>query len=877
MRSVVSALSLGGAMAVLFGASLASAQGALTTLRGTVLDAQGAAIPSATVDISCGGVRRQTTTDASGAFAEGNLPRGRCRVTAASESFEPRTSSTTGDNAITLVLQVRRYAYEVVVTPTRGIEVDHFDSPDALSVTSRFDLESRPHTILTQVLAEEPGVLLQQTTSAQTSPVIRGFTGQSNVHLVDGVRFNTGTWRSGPNQYTAWVNEGPIDSIEVVRGPGSVQYGSDALGGTVQYIVEPLIRVAARQISGSGSLTGSTANKGFSGQGDVSFKGSLGGIRVGGERRRVGDLRPGDGIDSRSAVTAFLGLPSSILGDRQRTTAFDQNGGFAVMDLKPAAGATLHALYLHDTQTGASRYDRVLGGAGLYRSGFDPQTLDFALTRYAKTDVGTFDGFSATLSLNRQADGRFEQARPTARLDRQSGTTTALGYQAQVNKNLRGRHQLIAGTEFYDEEISASRQLVEPSGVVTASRPDIPEGTTYTNFGVFAQQTFDAIPDRLSMRGGVRFGRFGFGTVADPVLGVIEDDVIMRSVSFQGSAVLNVTRHINLTANVSRGFRAPNAADFGSIGLTGGGGFEITPGAAAALDALVGSAATSPAVSTGEPVVDLRPEVAYQYEVGVRARAGRFSGSVNGFDMELFDFIQRRALVFPGSIVGTTISGFQVVRQDAAGLAYIAQDIRPIATRVNIDRARIVGFDTEGEVRLASAWTTGAYFSMANGRLLPHGDFARRMNPPMGGAHLRWMGSRLWAEGVLTFAAEQTRLSSADLSDARIGAPRTRASIAGFFNGTATDMGLVRGGVLVATGETLTQVQDRVLGTAALGQLFTTHPGFAVLGFRAGMQVTPRVDVTAMAENVGDVNYRLYGSGLDAPGFNLQLRTRYRF
>jgi len=41
--------------------------------------------------------------------------------------------------------------------------------------------------------------------------------------------------------------------------------------------------------------------------------------------------------------------------------------------------------------------------------------------------------------------------------------------------------------------------------------------------------------------------------------------------------------------------------------------------------------------------------------------------------------------------------------------------------------------------------------------------------------------------------------------------------------------------------------------------------------------VTPRIDVTAMAENLGDVNYRLYGSGLDAPGFNLQLRARYRF
>jgi outer membrane receptor protein involved in Fe transport len=576
-------------------------------------------------------------------------------------------------------------------------------------------------------------------------------------------------------------------------------------------------------------------------------------------------------------LTSFLGISSSILGDRQLATAFDQSGGFAVMDLSPAAGHSLHALYLHETQTGASRYDRVLGGAGLYRSGFDPQTLDFALGRYQKIDVGLFDGLSATLSLNRQADGRFEQARPNVRLDRQEAATRALGYQVQANKNLAGRHQLLVGTEFYDESISASRQLVEPTGIILASRPDVPEGTTYSNFGVFAQQTFEAIPDRLSLRGGARFGRFAFGTAPDAVLGVIEEEVIMRSMSFQGSAVLNLTRQLNVSANISRGFRAPNAADFGSIGLTGGGGFEIAPSTAAGLGAFVGSAATAPAVSTGEPVVSLRPEVAYQYELGLKARVGRASGSVNGFDMELYDFIQRRALVFDRSVVGTTISGFQVVRQDAAGLAFIAQDIRPIATRVNIDRARVAGFDAEGEVRVSSAWTAGAYFAMANGRLLPNGDFARRMNPPMGGARLRWVGSRIWAEGVLTYAAEQSRLSAGDLSDARIGAPRTRASIAGFFNGTATDMGLVRGGVLQATGETLTQVQDRIMGTAASSMLFTSHPGFAVVGLRAGMQVTRQFDVTVMGENLGDVNYRLYGSGVDAPGFNVQVRTRYRF
>lgn len=531
---------------------------------------------------------------------------------------------------------------------------------------------------------------------------------------------------------------------------------------------------------------------------------------------------------------------------------------------------------MHESITDSARYDRILGGEGLHRSGFDPQTFDFGVVRYSKPDIGGFDGMTAAVSLNRQADGRFEQARPNTRLDRQEATTTALGYQIQGHRDFASRHQFIVGGELYDESIDASRQLVEPSGVVTASRPDIPDGTSYTSVGLFAQQRVELIPDRLSVRGGLRYSRLGFGTAADAALGVFEENVSMRSVTFETAAVVNLTDRLNLTANVTHGFRAPNASDFGTIGLTGGGGFEIAPSRAVSMDALVGSTAAANAVSTGERVTGLRPEVAYQYELGLKARTGRFSGVVNGFDMEIFDFIQRRAVVFDTSVVGTTISGFQIVRQDDAGLAYIAQDVRRIATRVNVDRARVHGFDVEGEARLLSSWTAKAYFSMTQGWLLPAGESLPRMPPQMGGARLRWNGRRLWTEGVITFATERTGLNSADLSNARIGALRTRTSIANFFNGTATDMGLVRDGVLVHTGETLPQIQDRVLGTAASAPLYTTQPGFFVMGLRAGVRIVSRVDVTVIGENLGDVNYRVLDSGLDAPGLNVQVRMRYR-
>lgn len=864
----------------LLSAAVTAAQGGSATgsVQGVVKDALGAAIPRSVITIVCGGERREVTASASGEFAERGLPAARCSVTASADAFETRTMTVdaASGRAVTLVLPVRRYSEEVVVTGSRGSAERAFDAPEATSVTSRQDLDTRPYTIVTQALREETGILLQQTSSAQTSPIIRGFTGQSNVYLVDGVRFNVASWRSGPSQYTAWLEAGPIDSIEVMRGAGSVQYGSDALGGTVQYLTDSGAISRRSRVGGNVEFSAALANKSTYGSGDIAFGAGPASIRIGGSGANVEDLRAGNGLDSHNAVTRFLGLSSAILGDRQLDTRYQQSGAYGVVDVRPATGSTLHAFYMRQNQHDVTRYDRIMGGEGLYSSGFDPQQLDFASIRYGKSGVGWFDTASGTFSVNRQGDGRYEQARPNARLDTQTSATTSVGYQGQVHHAFRGRHDLVIGAELYDDSITAQRQLIDPGNIVTPARPDIPDGTTYRSFGTFFQQTAD-VSSRLSVRGGVRFSSYRFATDADPLFGLADEQVTMNAPTFQASALFKVTDGISVTGNVTRGFRAANMADFGSVGLTGGGGFEISPTQARDLNGRIGTTGATGAVSTGEVAGGLNPEVVYQYDLGVKGRVGRISGSLTGFDLELYDFIQRRALVFDPSIVGTTISGFTVVRQDATGLAYIAQDARPIATRVNTDRGRIQGIDADGEVRVTRDWTASASFSMANGRTLPAGEYSRRMNPPMGSAKVRWMRERLWAEGVLTFAKEQTRLNSGDLTDARIGATRTRAQIATFFNGTATDRGLVQNGILLETGETLLQVQNRVLGSANSAPLFTSQPGFAVFGVRGGVQLAQGFDLTLIAENIGDVNYRLYGSGLDAPGFNLQFRTRYRF
>ena len=863
--------------------SLAQALPVLS-LTGRVVDASGGALAGAVVVAACGDHRGSAKTDDTGHYHVDHLPASRCRVTVSLDGFVTVQQSATLAGGIAPALDfhlaVRPFSSQVVVTPTRGATEDTAVVAQGAGIVDHVDLQARPYTIVTQALKEEAGVLAQQTTSSQGSPILRGFTGQRNLYLLDGVRYNTSAWRDGPSQYLAWLPAAGLDRIEIVRGPASTQYGSDALGGTIGVFAASPVLTAPARAAGTAGVTFGAANQLRSSEISAGLMRTGVALRVDGTAGAASDLRTGDKVDSHSAVTRFLGLPSSAVGDKLENTGYSQSGIGATARLTAGEARSLLLSYRHAGQTGAHRYDQEMGGNGRYRSEFGPQTLDFGFARFESARQAGFDEVSATVSVNRQADGRLDQTRPGARVDEQYNTTTAIGYSAQATRTFAPRAKALFGGDVYDEYIGGARTLIEPNGSLVAARPDIPDGTRYTSLGVFWQQDVEAIPGRLQFRGGLRYGHFHFRSERNAAFGVPEESIRTADTTFNVSGVYSAAPSLNVTMSVSRGFRAANAFDFGAIGLSGGAGYEISPFRAVELGGLRGTTDGAAAVSTNQAVGDLQPERLMAYEAGLRWHASRVSASLTVFDLEFHDAIERRTLVFTSDVVGQDLAGYPIIRQDTAGRAYVAGEARPIVTRVNVSHSRMRGFEAESRVRVTSALRVRGWASMATGTELETGAPRRRMPPVLGGASVVWQpaAARWWVEGTVLAAADQTRLTDGDLGDARIGATRTAATIAAFFNGTATDRGFVRDARLVATGETLAQVQARVLGGATGAvPLFTMTPGFVVLGARAGFPLGRFLEVTVIGENLNDRNYRLHGSGIDEPGFNLIARLRARF
>ena len=265
-------------------------------------DALGGALANATVRAICGGAVRDTRTDPTGRFIIEGLPAVRCEIQASANLFSPVTHvvdlGSRRDAQVRFVVELAGMASEVTVTPARGEQERTFDVPEAVGIVTSEELESRPVHLLPQALREETGVLVQQTTTAQRSVFIRGFSAQRVVYLLDGVRFNTSTYRAGATQYLGSIDPAAVQRIEIVRGPSSVQYGSDAIGGAVNVLAQrPDILPAGTQASGILEFAGATADlvAGVHVFGQVRAVGFA--VRGGASSRASDDLRTGGGVD----------------------------------------------------------------------------------------------------------------------------------------------------------------------------------------------------------------------------------------------------------------------------------------------------------------------------------------------------------------------------------------------------------------------------------------------------------------------------------------------------------------------------------------------------------------------------------------------------
>jgi hemoglobin/transferrin/lactoferrin receptor protein len=910
-------------VALLFSAFLsftAVAQSESGSISGTVKDAAGSAVSGASVSlVRAHTILRTTQTGTDGKFILDGVAPGSYAVIVTGSGFGSFSSAVrvlSGDKKeLSVELEVNPLNEEVIVSAEAGQVSNARTLAQPVNLITEQEILERGTEVVAQVVDEEQGVNLQRTSPSLSAVFVRGLTGRNVAVYVDGVRYTTSAQRGGVGTFFSLIEPSSLEAVEILRGPNSSQYGSDAHGGVINFITRsPIYGNDEPEFHGNTNTFYSSVANSYGGNQLFTYGTRRYGLLLNANGRRINRLRPGAGLDTHAAVTRFLGISSDVFGSRLPDTAFTQYGGLLRASFNLDDTTQFLMSYDRSQQDGGRRYDQLLGGDGNLIADLRNIISDMFYARLIKQDLGFFDTGSFTFSYNGQREERINQGgngNPVGAITNQRERTNVLGLSFFVDKQLGERNTVLLGADMYHDKIAAPAFTTDPvSGIVVNSRPRIPDGARYLSYGFFAQDVFTAIPERLHLSGAVRYSVASYrARAADaPLVNNVRlfPDDSERFAAFSGrvGAVINVGGGFDIAAKYARGFRAPNTTDLGIVGLVGT-GFEVNSQTAASLGGFIGTTAGADAVSTGIPITRLTPEISDNFDLSVRYTSHRFAAELTGFTNKLNDVYFDQALILPAGAVGKFLGSEQIVSQNSRGWVSVGvAPGSPVLVRVNYDAARINGVEFNSRARFNDQFSAKANLTYVRAHSLLNGlppNIEGGVPNAAGNISLRYQPrSRFYVEGYSTIAAVQRRLSSLDLSDRRTGAARSRGTIQNFFRRGACVRGLTTPGptgcgsasgtaVLIPTGETLLQVQNRLLPIGATINgvtvvdansnvpLYTTVPGYVLVGLRGAVRFGERSEFLFDFENIGDKQYRGISWGIDGGGRGLTLRYRYKF
>ncbi|MBP8096358.1 MAG: TonB-dependent receptor plug domain-containing protein, partial [Saprospiraceae bacterium] len=261
-------------------------------------------------------------------------------------------------------------------------------TPEAISVIDRKSIQKFQLRTAPEALLQTPGVFVQKTNHGGGSAFLRGLTGNQTLLLVDGIRLSNATMRYGPNQYFNTIDVFSIEKIEVLRGSGSVQYGSDAIGGTLQAFSHELL--VAEKPTWESTLLTRIATHGMeqSLHGDVNYRNKKVAFRAGITERNFGDLVGGD-TTGRQTPTGY------------REFDFDLKGKIF---LSPSTDLTMAYQRVH--QSDVPVYHKVVL-ENFAVNKMDPQKRELAYIRLQqKINAGILKSAVFTASTQHNEEGR---------------------------------------------------------------------------------------------------------------------------------------------------------------------------------------------------------------------------------------------------------------------------------------------------------------------------------------------------------------------------------------------------------------------------------------------------------------------------------------
>jgi hemoglobin/transferrin/lactoferrin receptor protein len=713
-------------------------------------------------------------------------------------------------NGFEVLMTASKFSLDDVVVSASRWNQNKQDIPNKITTIAPRDIQLQNPQTAADLLGSSGEVFIQKSQQGGGSPMIRGFSTNRLLITVDGVRMNTAIFRSGNLQNVISLDPFATESAEILFGPGSVIYGSDAIGGVMSFqTLSPQLSLTDESlVKGTALARYSSVNNEKTTHFDINVGWKKWALVTSFSNFNYGDLKMGSNgpddylrpfyVERQNGVDVMIANPNPMV---QNPTGYEQTNLMQKIRFKPNANWDLTYGLHYSTTSNYSRYDRLIRTrGGLPRSAeweYGPQVwLMNNLTASHQGKSNLYD--KLTIRLAHQF---FEESR----IDRDFNGTTRASRVEKVNaysanldfeKGLKTNTKLYYGFEAVYDDVNSTGT---DENILTGDIVDGPARYPQSSWASYA--LYSSIQHRISpkmlMQAGVRYNYFALDATFDTRFypfpfetANISNGALTGSLGF----VFNPEKDLTISTNFSTGFRAPNIDDAGKV-------FDSEPGAVVV------------------PNPNLGPEYAYNAEIGIaKVFNSILRVDITGFYTRLENALVRRDF---------TLNGATEIDYDG--------ELSRVQAIQNAAFATVTGIQAGFEFKFDSGFGFASRFNYQHGEEeVDDGTVSpsRHAAPSFGVTRFTYSQQNLKLDFYGMYAAQ---VSFNDLP-------------------------------LEEQGKAYLYASD------SNGDPYS--PGWYTLNFKALYKLDNRLTISGGVENITDQRYRPYSSGIVAGGRNIILSLK---
>jgi len=709
-----------------------------------------------------------------------------------------------------VLLDRKVFAIEEFVISANRWEQNKNEIPNRITTVLKPTVELQNPQTAADLIGISDEVFVQKSQLGGGSPMIRGFATNRILIVVDGVRMNNAIYREGNIQNIISLDPSSLESTEIIFGPGAIVYGSDAIGGVMDFHSKnallstgdkPLFRLNA-------STRYSSASREKSAHVDFNAGSRKIALLTGISWSDFDNLKMGSGNHDeylRPEYVARIGGRDSVVPNPdpriQVYSGYSQLNTLNKLRIKLPGNIEIVAANHFSRLSDVPRYDRLIQ----YRSGslrygdwyYGPQVWMMTNIRMTmQSESSLFDDLRVTAAHQRYRESRHDRAFGQENIFEQTEKVNILSLNLDFNKEFGREKELIYyGFEFVNNDIvseAQSRNII--TGVKDPAGSRYPNGDNqYKSLSAYAGYK-NNLSGKFTINAGARYNHVSLSsTIADnSFYGFPFSEISISNGALTGAAgvVFRQSDRFHLGLNVSTGFRAPNLDDAGKV-------FDSAPGVVVV------------------PNPDLKPEYAYNIDLSLVKDLGKvLHTEVTVYHTWLRNVMVRRDFLFNGM----SIINYQ-------------SDPSKVEAIVNAGSARVYGAHINLQFNMTEFLYLRSALNITEGfeeNRIP----LRHAAPVFGSTHFVMQLPKLKSD---IYAAYNGSKKYEKMAPSEIEKPYMYASDE---NGNPWS------------------------------------PGWLTLNLKISYEIINRVSVSGGIENIFDIRYRPYSSGIVFPGRNFIISLR---